>query len=103
MGRLLYKILPILPMMLSLALILFIYPKIDEKYGITNKVSLKLKVGQEWKPFFCVCSFLVFILGVGILGIYIIEIPNTVYFILCGIYGGFSIGIANKLTIRKNI
>ncbi|MBU3130171.1 hypothetical protein [Clostridium tagluense] len=97
MGKLLYKLLPSLPMILPLSLILFIYPKIDEKYGITNKVSLKLKVSQEWKPFFCVCSFFVFILVVGILGIYIIEIPNTVYSILCGIYGGFSIGIANKL------
>ena len=103
MRELLYKLLPSLPIILSSTLSLIIYSKIDEKYGITNKVSLKLKVSQEWKPFFCVLSFFVVILGLGMLSIYIIEIPNTVYSILCGIYGGFSIGIANKLTIKKNI
>lgn len=103
MRKLLYNLLPYLPMILSLILSLFIYFKIDEKYGVTNKISLKLRLSQEWKPFLCVFSFFVFILGLGMLGIYIIEIPNTVYTILCWIYSGISIGIANKLAIKKNI
>ena len=100
MQSLIYKI---FPMLLSLSLTQIIYFKIDKKYEVTKKINLKLRIRQEWKAFFCVTSSFVFILGVGILGIYVIEIPTTVYFILCGIYSGFSIGVANKISMIKNI
>ena len=93
----------ILPMILSLALSQFIYFKIDKKYGVTNKISLKLRMRQEWKPTFCAGIGLVFPLVLGIMGVYVIEIPTTVYFILSGIFTGIGISISNKITIEKNI
>ncbi|MBU3133423.1 hypothetical protein KPL40_13290 [Clostridium gasigenes] len=53
-NDLLYKL---LTMILALALSQFIYLKFDQKYCITDKVNLKLKVSKEWKPSFSICLY----------------------------------------------
>ena len=93
MNDLLYKL---LPMILSLAISQITYLKIDKKYNMTNRISLKLHIKQEWMAFFSFCFTLIIMLIIGILGIYIIYIPPTAYFILCGIMTGIVVGMNNK-------
>jgi hypothetical protein len=99
MLDLLYKL---LPMILSLTLSQLIYLKLDEKYNLTNSINSILKIGQKWRPFFCVCCLMTSLLIVTTLGIYVIEISTIVYSILCGILTGTSIGITNNINIKKN-
>lgn len=100
MLDLLYKL---FPMILSLTWGQLFYMNIDEKYNITNKISSKLKIEQKWKSSFCVLTLIVSLLFIGTLGLYVIEIPTLVYSILTGILTGTSIGMANKMKIKKNI
>lgn len=93
MNKLLYRL---LPMVLSLAISQFTYLKIDEKYNITNKMSLRLHIKQEWMAFFGLCSTFIIMLILGILGIYIIDIPAIAYFILGGIMTGVVVGMNCK-------
>lgn len=99
MSDLLYKL---LPMLLSLTLSLSIYLKIDEKYAVTNKISSKLRIQQQWKAFFCVNCIMISILIIGVFGIYVIDIPAIIYSILSGILAGMGIGMANKMSIKKS-
>lgn len=91
----------LLPMILSLALSQFIYIKIDKKYEVTNKVSSKLHIKHEWKASFCVCCTFICILSIGVLGIYVIDIPEILYSILNGILIGTCVSITNKRSSNK--
>lgn len=99
MNTLLYKL---LPMILSLGLTQIIYLKTDERYKLTSKISSKLPMKQEWKAFFCFCCAMLIMLVIGVLGIYVIDIPATIYFILCGILTGIGVSISNKISVKKN-
>ena len=100
MNDLLYRS---LPWILSLTLSQFIYIKIDKKYEVTNKVSLKLHIKQDWKACFCICCMFICILVVGILGIYVIDIPSILYSIVCGIITGIGISMVTKMSTNKVI
>ncbi|HEX9059409.1 MAG TPA: hypothetical protein VF941_04455 [Clostridia bacterium] len=100
MNDFIYKF---LPMVLSLTLGRIIYLKIDQKYQITNIINSKLRLKQEWKALFCLCCIFISGLIFGILGIYVINVPPAVYFILCGLLAGAGIGIVNKLSSKKNL
>jgi hypothetical protein len=90
MNDLLYKL---LPMILSLTISQIIYLKIDKKYNTTNSISSKLHIKQDWMAFFSFCCTLIIMLIIGILGIYIIDIPPIVYFIFGGILTGIVVGM----------
>ena len=87
MNDLLYRL---IPMILTMGISQILYLKIDKKYRVTNKLSLKLHINQKWKACFCGCCSMISILVIGILGIYVIDIPSIVYTILCGIIIGVS-------------
>lgn len=99
MNNLLYHI---IPMALSLAITEFIYFKIDKKYNITNKLDLILHIKQEWKPCFYVSSSMIILIIIGIIGIYVIDIQPTIYFIICGFLTGAGSSIAYKLNYKEN-
>lgn len=99
MNALLYKV---LPMILSLGLTEIIYLKTDERYNLTSKISLKLPMKQKWKALFCFCCAMMIMLVIGVLGIYVIDIPATLYFIFCGILTGIGVSISNKMSVKKN-
>ena len=88
----------LLPMVLSMTISEITYLKIDGKYNVTNKISSKLPIKQEWKAFFCICCAMISMLVIGIIGIYIIEIGNTLYNIISGILIGIGISISIKLS-----
>lgn len=86
------------PMLISMTLSMIIYLSIDKKDKLTKKISSYLTIKQEWKACFCVCFAFLSILIIGILGIYIIYIPDYIYFVLTGIIAGIGISIANKIS-----
>jgi hypothetical protein len=93
MNDLLYKLLAfIVPVLLSQ----IIYSKVDGRYEITNKISLKIPVQDKWKASFCVCCILIIIL--------IIWIINSSY-VVTDILNGGLVGIgtimANKMSIKR--
>jgi hypothetical protein len=90
MNDFLYKL---LPMILSLMISQIIYMKSDKKYDITNKISLKLHIKQEWMAFLFFCFTFVIMFIIGILNIYVINIPSAVYFTLGGILTGITVGM----------
>ncbi|MBU3108706.1 hypothetical protein [Clostridium gasigenes] len=94
-NDLLYKL---LPMILALALSQFIYLKFDQKYCITDKVNLKLKVSKEWKPSFSIC-----LIVVSMLSEFIVPIPDIIFFIVIGIFIGVSTFIVTDIKKKKNI
>jgi hypothetical protein len=91
-----------IPILLSLILSEFIYINIDKKYEVTNKISSKLHIKQEWKTCFCICCAFIGMLIIGVFGIYVIDIPELLYSILSGILMGTSISIVAKMS-HKNI
>jgi len=99
MNIFLYKL---LPMLLSLTLSQIIYLKIDKRYKLTNKISSKLRIKQEWTAFFCLCCGMLIILIIGLLDIHVIDIPVTIFFILYGVLIGIVNGMSNKISIKKS-
>jgi len=93
MNDLLYKL---LPMVLSLTITQIIYLKIDKYYNVTNRISLILHIKQKWMAFFSFCSTLIIMLLIGILGIYIIDIPHILYFTLGGMLAGVVFGMISS-------
>lgn len=94
MNSLLYHL---IPMILSLGLSEFIYMKIDKKYEFTVKLSANIPVKHKWKPLFCFIVTVISGLTIGILGIYVIDIPDIFYYILSGIIIGCGISISTKM------
>lgn len=88
----------ILPMLISMTIIQFIYFKIDNKYDMTNKISLKIPIKQELKPLLFTCCMFLGIIIIGLIGIYIIDINYTLYGVISGILVGFCNGISYKLS-----
>lgn len=90
-----------IPMMLTAIIACFIFSIIDRKYKFIEKFISKSKIKKEWQPFFIVTSSLLIIFFIGIIGIYIIDIPNTVFHILSGIPLGLVMYISDKLNPNK--
>jgi len=86
----------LVPMILTMVLSKIIYIKIDKKYDVTNKVCAKLHIEQEWIGFYGVCCGIISIVVIDVLGIEIINITETFYYILGGIFAGIGIGTNNK-------
>lgn len=86
-----------LPMLVALILSQLLYLKIDAKFNLTGKIALKLPIRAEWKASFIICAVILSILLVGVIGIYVIDIPDLLYAVICGIFAGVSICIAIKL------
>lgn len=93
MNDLLYKL---LPLVLSLTITQVIYLKIDKKYNITNRISLILHIKQEWMAFLSFCCTLIIMFIIGMLDIYIIDIPSVAYFIFGGILTGVVVGMKSS-------
>jgi len=89
------------PMLFAMIIGGFVYFKIDSKYNITNKMSSKISIKQTWKASFFVFCAMVSILMIGIIGIYIIHIPDILYKIIVGIIAGVSTSISFKLSNKK--
>ena len=96
----LYKL---IPLFISMLLSMIIYYFIDKKCNITKKLNSLIPVNEEWKSFFCVCFMFVIIIICGILGIYIISIPEPIYYMLIGIVVGIGIEISTNISSDKTI
>jgi hypothetical protein len=92
-----------LPMLLSMMISQFIYLKIDSKYNVTTKINSRLSIRHEYKAFFCICSVLISILIIGVIGIYVIDITDTLYGIISGILAGIGIQISLKLSKKQTL
>ncbi|MGL5354002.1 MAG: hypothetical protein ACRDA5_11855 [Clostridium sp.] len=86
-----------MPFVLSVTLCQFIYIQIDQKYEVTKKISLKLDIKQEWKPFFCLLLSFICIILIGVLSIYM-YIPEILCSILNGLILGIGMGISSKIS-----
>lgn len=96
MNDFLYKL---LSLVLPLTISNIIYLKVDKRYSLTKKLSLKLHIKQEWMAFWSACLLFITMLIVGILGVYVIHIPDVLYFAL----GGTAAGIVNGMKIPNKI
>lgn len=91
-----------MPLLISMALSMIIYFNIDKKDKFTKKVSSYITIKQEWKACFCICCVFLVMLIIGILGIYVISIPDFIYYILTGIIEGVGISIAIKISPKSS-
>ncbi|GKX65016.1 hypothetical protein [Inconstantimicrobium mannanitabidum] len=89
----------VLPMIISN----IIYLKADKKYNVTEKLSSKLRIKKEWMAFSSIWLLLIIMIIIGALGIYVIDIPEILYFIFVGIGGGIVNGmnIPNKVNQKE--
>lgn len=78
-----------------------IYTKLDQAYNITNKISSKIPVQEKWKGAFFYCCILISILAIGIITIYIIDIPSIINYILNGSLVGAGLAITNRMAIKS--
>lgn len=92
-----------LPMLFSMVIGGFVYFKIDKKYNVTDKISSKLPIKQQWKASFILCCAIVSTLIIGMIGIYVINIPDALYKIIAGIIAGIGINISAKLSSKKTL
>ena len=86
-----------LPLILSLILSLLVYLKVDQRFDITSKIDLKLKISQGAKSFLCFCFMAILIIFVGILNLVILNAPEIFTFIFSGALMGVSIPMSNKI------
>ena len=89
-------------MLVAMAISMFIYNDIDKKFKLTKKISCYITVQEKWKPFFCICIVFLSIFIIGILGLFIVEIPDFIYSILTGIVVGIGVAITTKIDNRNN-
>ena len=82
-----------LPFLISMLISQFVYYKLNKKYKITDKISLKLHIKQDWLAFFFICFTFTLILIIGIMGIYLINISTVTFSIICGIATGITISM----------
>ena len=90
-----------LPMLISMIISQFIYLKMDDKYNITNRISSRLPIRKELKAAFFTCGSLISMLIIGVISIYIINIPDTLYLIIIGTLTGVCIDVSAKLSTKK--
>ncbi|QAA32247.1 hypothetical protein [Clostridium manihotivorum] len=60
---------------------------------MNSRISLSLHIKQEWLAFFSFCATLLVMLIIGVLGIYIIDVPTTSYFVFGGMMTGVTVGM----------
>ncbi|PRR82650.1 hypothetical protein CLVI_16170 [Clostridium vincentii] len=100
MNSLFKSLFMIVPMSLSMVT----YFKFDKEYLITDKISYKINVDKKWKPCVVISCYFLFMLILGIIGIYVIDISDNLYSIMSGLVLGVSLGFVNKLSNQnKNI
>ncbi|WP_308780235.1 hypothetical protein [uncultured Clostridium sp.] len=92
----------LIPLILSLSISQIIYLLLDKKYKVTDKIKLLLNIKEDFKPVFIVCFILTILLVIGIFGIYIIDMPVTVYSLIVGCLLGISNAIIHPLTNKDN-
>lgn len=85
----------LLPFIIVMIISLIVYCKGDVRYDLTSKISFKLHIKKEWMAFCFMCFGFIIILIIGILGIYFINISSTLFFVICGIITGNTIGMKN--------
>lgn len=90
-----------MPMLLFIMISQLIYLKIDNKYNVTNKISSRISIRQELKAFLCICCVMISILIIGVIGIYVIDINNTLYSVISGTITGIGISISVKLSKKQ--
>ena len=91
----------VMPMLLAMIISQLIYFIIDNKCNITNKINSRCPIRQEFKALFCICCVLISIIIIGIVGIYIIDMDDTLYGIIVGVLAGIGISISVKLPKKK--
>ena len=60
-------------------------------------MKLILNIKHELNPVFIICFILTIILAVGIIGIYIIDLPTPIYYIIIGCLLGISNSMLHPL------
>lgn len=87
----------LLTMYIPFVISYLIYKKVDKNYVFTRNINRKLTVKKEWKRSVIISSSLLVIFILGMIGIYVIDFSDTVYFILGGIIFGISISLTNNI------
>lgn len=89
----------LLTLVLPMTISNIIYIRVDKKYNVTEKLSSKLHIKKEWMAFSSIWLFLLIIIIIGVLGIYVIDIPEILYFI----FAGTAVGIVNGMNITNKV
>lgn len=91
-----YGFIKSLPMLITFILTYIILIIIDRKYSLINKVNSKIKVKYQWRSLVYTCFTFIMIFFIGVIGMYIINISERFYFIICG----FLIGVMFPLAFN---
>ena len=92
----------IIPFIICMLVSMIIYLNIDKEDKFTEKINSAIVVHSEWKACFCVCSTLLGILIIGIIGIYVIILPESVHYGITGIITGIGASIAAKVSDKNS-
>ena len=90
-----------IPMMLTAVITSYIFSKVDNRYKVINRLTSKLNIKREWQPFFIVASALLIIFVIGLFGMYVVDIPNRVFYMLTGVPLGAVMFVSDKLNPKK--
>ena len=88
-------------MMLTAVIISYIFSKVDNRYKVIDRLTLKLNIKREWQPFLIVASALVIIFIIGLLGMYVVDISDRVFYMLSGVPLGAVMFISDKLNPKR--
>lgn len=81
-------ILKVLPMLFTCLVSYIILMKIDKKYSLIIKIDSKLKIKKSYKPVFYSSSALILMLIFAGIGMYIVNLSETFFYILAGLILG---------------
>ncbi|GFZ34308.1 hypothetical protein CSC2_48340 [Clostridium zeae] len=94
----LYKTMPIL---IAMGIGMVLYSFFDKRFNITNWINLRMKIEQKWKPLACFLSIFLFQFIITLIGIYIIDIPSIIYFVMSGLLVGSTLNFIDKIKNLK--
>lgn len=91
----------IFPFILSFTLSYFVFLRIDKRYETTEFIYSVIKISPKWRRTFILCLTFLAILLLGILGIYVVPMSATLYFLLSGAILGFSTRLAININVSN--
>ncbi|MCX7950647.1 MAG: hypothetical protein N2594_01700 [Clostridiales bacterium] len=89
------------PFILSFTLSYIVFLRIDKRYEVSKFINSVIKISPKWRRTFILCLTFLAILLLGILGIYVVPMSATLYFLLSGAIWGLSTRLAININVSN--
>lgn len=87
----------LIPFIIGMIIFEILYFAINAKFKTTQKMKTRLGKKEKFLPVICVVCCFIIIFVVGAIGMYVIQINNSLFGGLCGALVGITSGIVTSM------